>query len=169
MSANPLKWLGQGLFYAAIVALLGFFASAPAYHHLGADKAMIKVTFTHGGKYKGGCRRRTAEELRKLAPNMRRPFDCPRDRLPVTFQLDLDGSTIYSASLPPSGLHGDGPSILYRGFEVPAGEHSIALRLRDSDRAEGFDYEAQKRFDLKPGKLLVVQFRAEEGGFIFRE
>ena len=168
MTASPIKWLGQAAVYAAIAVVLGYFASAPAYRHFAADQALIKVTFTHGGQYKGGCRRRTAEELRELAPNMRKPFDCPRDRLPVVVELDVDDETIYSASLEPSGLHGDGPSILYKGFPVPAGEHRIAVRLRDSERTSGFDYETGITRTLKPSQLLVIQFRAEAGGFTFK-
>lgn len=169
MGADLLRWLGQGVVYAALAAVLGYFSAAPAYRHLEAGQAVIKMTFTHGGSYKGGCRQRTAEELRELAPNMRRKFDCPRKRVPVTVELDVDGETLYSASRPPSGLHGDGPSIMYRSFQVPAGEHRLSLRLRDSERQSGFDYERERTVTLRPGQLLVVQFRTEAGGFTIRE
>lgn len=169
MIASLIRWIGQGVFYLGLALIIGYFASAPAYRHFSADHALIKLTFTHGGKYKGGCRRRTAEELQELAPNMRRPFDCPRDRVPVVIEVDIDGEPVYRASLEPSGLHGDGPSIMYRGFAVAAGRHKMALRLRDTDRPSGFDYEREGTFTLKPAQLFVVQFREEAGGFMFKE
>ncbi|MGI9415368.1 MAG: hypothetical protein ACR2PM_16960 [Hyphomicrobiales bacterium] len=168
MTIKPIGWLGQAAVYAVIAVVLGFFASEPAYRHFAADQALIKLTFTHGGKHRGGCRRRTAKELQELAPNMRRPFDCPRDRLPVVVELDVDDETVYRASLEPTGLHGDGPSILYKGFPVPTGEHRIAVRLRDSERSSGFDYESESTQSLKPAQLLVIQFREEAGGFTFK-
>ena len=167
--ADLLKWPAQAVFYAVLAAVIGYFAAAPAYRHFAADQAMIKMTFTRGGEYKGGCRKRSAKELREIAPNMRKDFDCPRDRVPVVVELDVDGEAVYRASHEPSGLHGDGPASMYEGFPVPAGDHTVAVRLRDTARESGFDYVREGRFTLEPGQLLVVQFRAEAGGFIFRE
>ena len=169
MAIRPLRWFGQAAVYAALVLVIGYFASAPAYRHFPGDQAMIKMTFTHGGKYRGGCRRRTAKELQELAPNMRREFDCPRDRVPVVVEMDVDGEPAYRASLEPSGLHGDGPSIMYRGFPVQAGRHTVEVRMRDTDRRSGFDYQRDGSFSLNPGQLLVIQFREEAGGFTFKE
>ena len=163
------RWIAQAVVYAGVVAVIGYFASAPAYRHFPEDRALIKMTFTHGGKYRGGCRRRSAEELQEIAPNMRKKFDCPRDRVPVVVELDIDGAPLYRATLPPSGLHGDGPSIMYEAFSVPAGNHKVEVRLRDTDRAQGFDYVARRSFNLEAKRLLVIQFRAEAGGIVFRE
>lgn len=164
-----LKWTGQAAVYAVIMVVIGYFASAPAYRHFAADHALIKLTFTHGAKFKGGCRRRTAQELQELAPNMRKPFDCPRDRVPVVIEVDVDGETVYQAALKPSGLHGDGPAVLYRSFPVTAGKHTMAFRLRDTDRTTGFDYERHATVTLKPDQLFVIQFREELGGFTLKE
>ena len=65
------------------------------------------------------------------------------------------------------GLFGDGPSQVYLNFAVPAGRHMLAARLRDSDRAEGFDYERSEDVDIAPGRRLVIEFRQEQGGFNF--
>ncbi len=112
------------------------------------------------------CRRLTAEEIAALPENMRRPLDCPRWRLPVIVELELYGATIYSGSLPPTGLAGDGPSKVYERFPVTPGHHQLVARLRDSNRAEGFDYQHTADVDLAPGQNLVIDFRAETGGFI---
>lgn len=164
---SALKLAGQAAVYAAIMAGLGYFSDTPAYRHFPADQALIKLALVHGGQSKGGCREPTAEELEKLAPNMRRKLVCARERLPVTVELEIDGTLLYSETLKPTGLRSDGPARLYQSFPVAAGEHTLAARLRDSDRAEGFDYQASSEVALRPGELFVVQFRAEGGGFLF--
>ncbi len=162
------KYAGQAIVLLALVAGVGFLASSPAYQHFPEGQALIKMTFVHGGQHVGGCRRRTAAELEEMAANMRRLMDCPRDRLPVVIELDVDGQRVHREVIAASGLHGDGPAVYYDSFQVAAGAHSIAVRLRDTDREEGFDYEGSAEFVLEPSQLLVVQFRPEAGGFVFR-
>ncbi len=162
------QYAGQAFVYLIFAAFLGYFASAPVYNHFPADKALIKLSLAHGAAREGGCRRRTKEELQKMPPNMRRPMDCPRQRLPVLIEFELDGETLYSASVPPTGLSGDGPSRIYQRFAVTAGKHEIVARLRDSDRTEGFDYEKRATIELKAQQSLAVDFRQEMGGFLLR-
>jgi hypothetical protein len=162
---QALKYVGQGVFYVAIAALIGYFANAPSYSRVPPDHALIKLSFTHGAEHRGDCRRRTAEELAKLAPNMRKPMDCPRERLPVTVELDIDGKTVYTGILPPTGLSGDGPSRTDQRFVVQAGPHRLGARLRDSVRAEGFDYVMERDVDLAAGQSLSIDFDAVSGGF----
>jgi hypothetical protein len=162
---KALKYLGQAVFYVAIGILIGYFANAPSYSRVPEDDALIKLSFSHGAGHKGECRRRTREELEKLAPNMRKALDCPRERLPVVVEFDLDGKTVYSDLLPPTGLSGDGPARAYERFVVPAGSHRLVARLRDSDRAEGFDYVTEAEVDLAEGQSLAIDFNAVSGGF----
>ena len=162
-----LAWPGQIMIYALFGALIGYFSSQPAYDHFPADQALVKLSFAHGGKRKGECRRRTREELQKLAPNMRKPVVCPRERVPVYVELAFDGETIYRASLPPTGLSSDGPSRVYARLPVPSGQHVLTARLRDSARESGFDYERTASVKLEPGHSLAIDFRADIGGFVF--
>lgn len=164
---NALKYAGQALVYGAIMVMLGYFATEPAYRHFPEGYARITMTFSHGGKPRGGCRRRTAEEIAKMPPNMRRPFDCPRNRLPVYVQLQVDGNTVYEESIDATGVQSDGPSRIYKAVRVAAGSHKISARLRDSERTEGFDYEREVDVALEPAQHLVIKFRAEAGGFIY--
>jgi hypothetical protein len=129
---------------------------------------VIKLSFTHSSKRQAECRTRTAEELAKLPPNMRKPIVCPRTRGPVYVELDLNGQKLYAASLPPSGLWGDGPSRVYRRFVVPAGHHTLAVRMRDTPRSEGFDHAKSVAIILAPEDNFVVDFGAEASGFVFR-
>lgn len=164
---KPLGYVGQGAVYLLLALGIGYFSDRPAYTHFPPDMALIKLSFAHGAN-KEECRRRTDEELARLAANMRRPLVCARERLPVTVELLLDGEPLYHAVLPPTGLAGDGPSRTYQRFAVSPGRHELSARLRDSDRSEGFDYERSAVVELAPGQSLAIDFRPEMGGFVFR-
>lgn len=164
---SPLALAGQALAYAAIAALIGYLSTAPDFVRFPEDMAQIKVSFAHGAKPKGGCRRRTAEEIAALPPNMRRPLDCPRERLPIAVEIEIDGKMVISEMLPPTGLNDDGPARIYRKITIPPGRHRVVARLRDSDRAEGFDYVRDSVIDVEAGHNIVVDFKADLGGFLF--
>lgn len=142
-------------------------SSQPRTRVLPDEAAALTITFTHSADRTTECRRLSPEELAKLPPNMRRPTECPRGRLPVVFELDLNGVPLLHTSLPPTGLSGDGPSQIYRRFALPAGDYTIVARLRDTRRAAGFDHETTQQVHLAPGQNLVVDFRPDTG-FIVR-
>lgn len=165
--ASSVQYIGQAIAYAVFAVVIGYFATQPSYTYLDPGKAQIKLSFGHAGEHTTECRRLTQEELNQLAPNMRRPLDCPRGRLPVLIELELDGELLYRAELPPSGLAGDGVSTAYKTFAVDPGQHQLVARLRDSLRDEGFDYEAASEITLSPRQNFVVDFRPAMGGFLF--
>jgi hypothetical protein len=153
---------------AALAAGVALLADWPRYHQIPPQSAVIKLSFTHGSNRQSECRRRTAEELARLPPNMRKPLQCPRTRGSVYVELDLDGHRVYQASLPPSGISGDGPSRVYQRFVVAAGAHTLAVRMRDTPREEGFDYAKTAAIVLAPEDNFVVDFGNDASGFIFR-
>lgn len=161
------RYAGQTLAYAAFLALLGFFATAPAYHPIDPDAAMIKLSFTHVGQRKVECRKLSPEEIAQLPPNMRLTLDCPRERLPVLVELELDGKLMLRRAIKASGLSHDRTSSIYQKFVVPPGRHVVNARLRDSARTEGFDYARSTEVELKPRQNFVVDFNAAAGGFSF--
>jgi len=128
----------------------------------------MMLTFVHGADRKGECRRLTVEEIAKLPANMRRVQDCPRVRRPIYVELDVDNRNIYQASLPPTGIAGDGPSRVYQRFVLPAGKHDVAVRMRDTARSEGFDHERQESVELSPDQIFVIDYRPESASFVFR-
>ena len=164
---NALRYLAQALLYAAFVAVIGYFSSAPPYMHLRPDEALLKLSFSHAGARKEPCRERTPEELAKLAPNMRAQTVCARERVPVTVEIELDGAPLFRVVAPPSGLARDGASTVYRRVTVPAGTHRIVARLADTPNGE-FDHAGDTTVDLAPGHVLVIDFDATGGGFLFR-
>ncbi|MFO1350599.1 MAG: hypothetical protein U1F68_07950 [Gammaproteobacteria bacterium] len=124
------------------------------------------MSFSHAGKPIRECKRLAPEEIAKLPPNMRIALDCPRERLPLQVELELDGRALYRAAHPPTGLWKDGPAKVYQRFTVAPGRHSLVARLRDGNR-EGFDFERETRIELKPGQNFVIDFHVEAGGFVF--
>ncbi|HSH43595.1 MAG TPA: hypothetical protein VK973_15860 [Arenicellales bacterium] len=155
----------QVLVYAACAALLGYFSASPEYTRIGPDVGVVKLSFSHAGAPKSECIRRTQEELDELAPNMRRPLDCPRGRVALLLELEIDGEPIYRDSLPPSGLAGDGASTVYQQFKVPVGQHRLVARLRDSRRQEGFDWTLDRVIDIGEHENVVIDFQTDTGGF----
>lgn len=149
----------------AIVAGAAVLSAWPSYRAIPEGTALLRLSFSHGGART--CRDLSEQELAKLPPNMRRTEVCDRERQPLLVELDLDGETVYRAVLPPSGIAGDGPAGVYERFVLPAGEHDVAIRLRDTDRAEGFDHTAERRISLVPEQSFAIDFQPVAGGFIF--
>ncbi len=144
------------------------FSNWPRYQQIPEGDGVIMLSFVHGADRRAACRRLTPEEIAKRPPNMRKAEECPRVRPSLYVELDLQGRTIYRATLPPTGIAGDGPSEVYERFPVPAGEYDLTARMRDRPGTEGFNYEDRKRVSLTPGQLLVIDFRPEDKHFVFQ-
>ena len=152
--------------YAAFVAFVGYFSASPPYRHLAPGRAVVKLSFSHAGSHKVECRTRSAEELAKLAPNMRAQLDCPRERSDVRVELEMDGHVIYRASRRPAGLRHDLPTTMYHRLEIPAGRHSFRARLADT--ADGaWRHHGEAALEVAAGRVVVIDFDASRGGFAF--
>ena len=81
---NPvLRYAAQVVLYVAFGAALGYFSSYPVFQALPPDRALVRLSFSHGAQPIAPCHERTPEELAKLPPNMRVSKVCPRERSPV--------------------------------------------------------------------------------------
>lgn len=165
---KPARHLAQAALYVPFIAVIGYFSTSPPYALRGPDDAVLRLSVTHAGQVKQPCRRRTEEELARLAPNMRTAFDCPRERSPIEVELTLDGRPLYRASVPPVGLARDGMSSVHERFTVPSGSHELRARLKDHLELDNFNYAKEDRVTLASGQVLVVDFNASRGGFEFR-
>ena len=163
-----LRYGAQAAMYAVFAAIIGYFANAPAYTHFPPDRGFIRLSFSHSGQRPAECRRLTPDELAKLPHNLRKPLDCPRGRVPVYVALLLDGTPVYEASLRPTGVTSDGPSHVHVGFRVAPGSHRIEVKMRDSARSSGFNYERLADVTIAPGQNFVIDFRSGGDGFVFR-
>jgi hypothetical protein len=162
-----LRTAAQLVLYVPLMAIIGYFSTQPRFSPIGPDEALVRVSLIHAGQRKHECRQRSAEELAKLAPNMRAALDCPRERADVLVELELDGTTVLRREVEPAGFQHDGNAVLYQRLAVPAGPHRIVVRLRD--RAEGdFNYVKEQTVELDAGRVLLIDFNAAQGGFVFK-
>ena len=164
---QALRFAAQLALYVPLMVLIGYFSAAPKFSPIGASEALLRLSFIHAAQRKAPCRERSAEELAKLAPNMRAALDCPRERAPLLVELELDGKVVLRREVQPAGLKGDGNATVYHRLPLPAGKHRIAVRLRDRP-GEGFNYAREETVELAPGRVLLIDFAAAKGGFLFR-
>ncbi len=165
--SKALRICGQFVVIAALFVSVAAFANWPVYRQTPRNTAIVMLSFVHGAK-RSECRRLPPEEIAKLPPNMRRVQDCPRGRRPIYVELDIGDQVAYRASLPPTGIAGDGPSRVYQRFMLPVGQYDVAVRMRDTARTEGFDFQREGHIALGPDQMFVVDFSPEPAGFIFR-
>ena len=161
------RYAVQVLLYVAFGAAIGYFSSRPAFEVMPPDQALVRLSFSHGAKPVAPCRERSEEELAKLAPNMRVKLECPRERSPVKVEIEMDGKPLYSIVAPPAGIRRDGAATVYRRLPVAAGKHEFKARLSDSPDGK-FNYAAEEVVELAPGRVLLIDFNAGQGGFLFR-
>lgn len=167
MSTAP-RWLLRLVVCGAFAAMTVMLSAMPPYRPLAPGTALVKVGFDHATARRSACERLSAAEQAALAPNMRRTETCPRERVDLRFELDVDGRTRVSLDARPAGLARDGEASVYATLPVAAGPHVFDVRLRDTARSGGFDHEARYRATLAAGEILVVGFDAVGNGFEFR-
>jgi hypothetical protein len=160
--------LGQIVFFTLFAIGLGYFSNSPSYTYHDPEMGLIMVSFSHASERKEECRKFTQEELNALAPNMRRPMDCSRERVPLYVEVIMDGNSILSKSYNPTGLAKDGSASIYERITVKPGQHQLIAKLRDSKREEGFDYESEATININPKQLFVIDFRKDLDGFNFK-
>lgn len=165
---NGLRISLQVIAYAAFAVIVGYLSASPAYEYADAGNATVKLSLSHAADRVKPCVRLTPAQIAELAPNMRRPESCERQRLPLTVELEIDGEIVANIEARPSGLWEDGPASIYERFGAEPGEHTITARLRDSSRSDGWDYTYTEDVTLVAGRYFTVTFRAETGGFRFR-
>ena len=163
-----LRYAGQAVLYALFAAAVGYFSTSPRYQHLQPGEALLRLSFSHSGKLKAECRRRTSEELAKLPANMRAPLDCPRERSPVIVRVELDGAELLHETFAPSGLSRDGASTGYRRAPIAAGRHRVRVQFNDDVRVSGFNYERDRVIDAAAGQVVLIDFAPERGGVVIR-
>lgn len=158
----PVRFAVLALVFAAVAS----FSDWPRHRSVPEGMGVVSLSFGHGADRRAACRPATEEELAKMPPNMRRTEICPRARPAIAIEFEIDGTLVFAAEVPPSGIAGDGPSRVHRDFELPAGSHELVVRMRDRP-GDVFDWEGRKTVEIKPADHRVIDFRADGGGFVF--
>lgn len=162
-----LRIAAQLALYVPLMALIGYFSTEPRFSTLAPDEALVRLSFIHAAERLEPCRQRSAEELARLAPNMRAALDCPRERATLLVELEVDGEIALRREVPPAGIQRDGNATIYHRLPLPAGRHRIVARLRDR-AGEDFNYVGETTLELAPGAALLIDFSKAKGGFVFR-
>jgi hypothetical protein len=163
-----MKRLAEILMYALFAVVVGALSVWPSYELLDEDHAIVSLVFSHAGERIGECRIFSQEELNKLAPNMRKPADCPRERHPVRVELRSGDRVLYEETLLPSGIWADGKASVYQRMMVQSGTHELFVGMNDSGEQSEFDYEKSVTLDLTPGRNLVIRFDAQTQQLLIR-
>ncbi|MDX2348847.1 MAG: hypothetical protein QNK32_00515 [Porticoccus sp.] len=159
-------WAGQLLCYSLFIGFIGYFSNSPAYQRFPDNQAMIKLSLRHAGQLIGECHIRSEAELAQLPPNMRIAKVCPRERSSLMLDLLINGEIVYSEEHTPRGLHKDGLSSIYFRLPVDAGNIDFKVRMKDHPSQNDYPYQLQKKLQLAPAQVLVIDFDSKAGEFI---
>ncbi|MCB1732819.1 MAG: hypothetical protein KDI21_20285 [Halieaceae bacterium] len=157
--ASARQYLAQAVLYALFFLPIVYITHQPLHRHLPEDMAELKIAVRHAGKVIGECTDVVAGDYRALPGAAVRPQICPRERSPLQLELVLDGEILYRDTVPASGLHDDGVSSIYRRFTVPAGTHTLLLRMNDDVAVAGYPWELEEEVALQPAQVLVASFK----------
>ena len=97
---------------------------------------------------------------------MRAATVCPRERANLEVEIAMDGAPLFAMVVPPTGLSRDGAAAVYRRMPVPAGQHRFVAKMKDTVAGDP-GHVVERTVDLKPGRVLVIDFDAKEGGWVF--
>lgn len=158
----------QVFYYSLFMVVVWYFSIKPPYQQLEADQAVVTLSFTHATQIAEPCRKKTQEELMKLAPNMRLAMDCKRERSPMNLELYLDDKQLTKVVLQPSGLHKDQGVNMFQSIKVKAGKHNLRLFMNDDVKVEGPTYKFEQSVTITPEQLLLIDFDAGSGGFFLK-
>jgi hypothetical protein len=85
----------------------------------------------------------------------------------VVVDLEMDGKQLLHEVLRPTGFAHSSNSNIYRRIPVKAGPHVLKARLRDHAGGD-YNYVHEEAVSLAPGRIMVIDFKAATGGFIFK-
>ncbi|MGI9343901.1 MAG: hypothetical protein ACR2QV_13765 [Gammaproteobacteria bacterium] len=162
MPSKP-QFIAQAVAYIAFVAGIGYLSASPTYQHADPDRAIISLVVSHATQRVGECRKLTQEELAEVAKNMRTAEECPRGRHDMYIEMLFEGEQLFSGAARPTGLWRDGPASIYGKFPAPASAGTLTVRMRDTGREDGFDFERSSAIELRPQQNFVVDFTTLDG------
>jgi len=160
---KPSQLIAQVIVYAAFMAGIGYLSASPTYRHADPEQAMISLVISHPTQRIGECHKMTQEELAQVALNMRRAEECPRARHDLYVELYFDDELLFRESARPTGLWKDGNATVYGKYPAPAGSGTLTIRMRDSGRDSGFDFERSTDVELHPRQNFVVDYTTLNG------
>ncbi len=166
---NPWRVPVTVFVYVAFAVMVGWLSVWPRFQLIDEGNAMISLSFSYAGQRIRECRKLTQEELNQLPPNMRKPQDCPRERLPIRVVLSSNGDTLYEDIKRPTGLWKDGSANVYKRLTVAGRSQKLFIGMNESGQSPEFDFSLEQEVDLAPGEHLVVEFDDIQKSFVFKQ
>lgn len=169
MDALKPKWLLlQALNYTVFMIMVWYFSFNPPYRQLADEEAVVTLAFGHAGERIAECKVLSQEELEELAPNMRKPMDCPRERSPITVDLQLDNHPVISDIIQAPGFYQDQSVDVYRSVKVTSGKHRLSVWMNNDVNLDGYTHRLEQTVNLSPAQRLVVSFDATTNEFTIK-
>ncbi|MBT4159893.1 MAG: hypothetical protein HOC70_12620 [Gammaproteobacteria bacterium] len=157
MSPELLKRSRQVIVIGLMMVALGYLSDRPTYRIMEPSQTELRLIIRHSGVLIGACEVKTPDELKSLAPNMRQPMTCPREKSPLSFELWVDGEILHQSVVKPSGIHDDGVLALYRSFRLAAGKKEIELKVKDQAELAEFNLRLKQTLDLSRDSVVLVE------------
>ncbi len=155
------RWLIAGLLTLILGALVVGLSETP-YPIVTHEKAELVVSFKHAGRVVEKTLNEV-EDQQNLLPHMRRARAMERIRLPVRLQVFIDGEKIIERSYEPGGLFKDGQSIAIETIVLDEGEHTVRIRLDDSDDPDAWHWEETRTLTFEKNRRRVILFDKLKG------
>jgi len=151
-----------GLSLCIVVLATAYFSDLPVYRVHDDGETELKLVIRHSGTLLEACRTLSSSELSQLAPNMRKPTICQREKSPLTIELTIDELPPYVVTIVPSGLHNDGVLALYKSFSLKHGPVRIRLRSKEDSHEQTF----AQRFDqvIEADRSSIVVLELDDAG-----
>ena len=162
MAQKFMRLTAQIGFYACVGIFIGYLSVAPGYQYADGKSSVLKLVVRHSGFLLGECRVVSQQELMELAPNMRKPQDCPRGKAPMSVSLLVENEVFYDGTIKPSGIHSDGVLALYQQFNIPPGHVSVQLAIESGKQGPQL---FKREIDVRPSDVLLLEYH--DSGFSF--
>jgi len=154
--------------FSLILALVvAQFSVAPTYSPIDEDSAQLTLTMRHETERVQPCVELSSDEIKERLERGEEIPECPRERVPAYVELSIDGEKLLDKRYSPSGVFNDGPAYAYEKITVPAGEHEVEIRMRDS-RKDVYNYTFTEEVEFDEAESLVIEFDEDAQEFGIR-
>jgi hypothetical protein len=146
-----------GLTFLLVALATAYYSDLPVYRIHDDGETELKLVVRHSGTLLEACRTLSTSELDQLAPNMRKPTSCPREKSPMTIELTINELPPYVATIVPSGLHNDGVLALYKSFNLKHGPVRIRLRSKEDSHQQAFAPRFDQVIEADHSSIVVLE------------
>jgi len=153
-----IRWLAITATLTAVLLAFGYLTDAPPYQINSENQTELKLVVRHSGRVLGECKTLNTQELGELAPNMRAPMSCPREKATIAVKLKIDDVAVVDEMLSPSGLHKDGVLILYRQLPLVVGTRNFDLKITHQLDTHDASDQLSRMVDVDTNSIVIIDY-----------